>query len=127
MKLLSIIGLVTILFSSCNAQNITEIKVLQVDNYAERIADNKVTLVDVRTPDEYSAGHLINAVNINYLAPTFLEYMQQFDKEKPIYIYCQSGNRSGKAAISLVENGFKNVIDLAGGYRAWSASNLPTE
>ena len=45
--------------------------------------------------------------------------MQKFDKDEPLYIYCRSGNRSSKAAAQLTEAGFKKIIDLKGGYKAW--------
>lgn len=74
-------------------------------------------LVDVRTPEEFSAGHLDGAINIPH--DQTLARLAEFgsDKDKSIVVYCRSGNRSGKAHGILVEQGFTNAHN-AGGYEA---------
>jgi rhodanese-related sulfurtransferase len=78
------------------------------------------TLVDVRTPEEFAAGHLKGAVNINFKKRTFPNYINAIAKDKPVAIYCRSGNRSGKAAFIMQSLGFKEVIDLGSGYKGWN-------
>jgi rhodanese-related sulfurtransferase len=95
------------------------IKVLDVVTYKKAIS-NDVQLVDVRTPKEYNEGFIKNAKNIDYFSDDFKENMKEFDKEKPLYLYCRSGGRSGKASKILKELGFKEIYDLKGGYLAWS-------
>lgn len=75
------------------------------------------TVVDVRTPEEFDAGHLENAVNINWYDVDFASQASQLDKENTIYVYCQKGGRSAKAAAMLDSLGY-HVIDLTGGYGA---------
>lgn len=72
-------------------------------------------LVDVRTPEEFSAGHIDGAINIPH--DQTLERLAEFgsDKDKSIVVYCRSGNRSGKAHSILVEQGFSSAHN-AGGY-----------
>lgn len=81
---------------------------------ADEKAFENMILVDVRTPEEYSAGHIKGAINIP---------LQSFDgdlskiedyKEKTIILYCRSGNRSGQAGEFLVKNGFKDVYNADG-------------
>ena len=76
-------------------------------------------LIDVRTAKEYKNGHIPNSQNLDFLNGDFQKGISSLDKEKPVYVYCKSGNRSGKAAAALKEKGFTKVFDLEGGYSAW--------
>jgi rhodanese-related sulfurtransferase len=81
--------------------------------------------VDVRTPEEYSTGHAVRTVNIPI--DTLMASLDRLEKNEPVYLICQSGNRSKKAAGMLKEAGFGNVLNVTGGTTAWQAANLPTE
>ncbi len=83
-----------------------------------------IQLVDVRTPDEYNAGHIKGAININFFDADFVAQMSKLNKDKEIYVYCKSGNRSGKSATKLEDAGFTKIYDLQGGFKNWSRSNL---
>ncbi|MBO0320686.1 rhodanese-like domain-containing protein [Muricauda sp. CAU 1633] len=97
------------------------IKILDREEYKEAISKGKVQLVDVRTRAEFMSGHIKGASNIDFFqGSAFESAFSKMKKEKPIYLYCQSGNRSQKAARRLVEMGFQEVYDLRGGYRTWS-------
>mmetsp|Transcript_17719 Transcript_17719/g.57972 ORF Transcript_17719/g.57972 Transcript_17719/m.57972 type:complete len:115 (+) Transcript_17719:108-452(+) len=97
-----------------------EIEILDVPTFKKAISDKNVPLIDVRTGLEYKSGHIENAVNIDFFdRANFNENFASFDREKPIYLYCRSGNRSQRAARKLVANGFKKIYDLKGGYKAW--------
>lgn len=56
-----------------------------------------------------------------------MQQMEKLDKEKPVYIYCRSGGRSGKAAKQLADEGFTEIYDLDGGILEWNKKNLPTK
>lgn len=84
--------------------------------FKDSISQKKVQLIDVRTPQEYQDGHIRDAVNIDFFSDDFSEDFKQFDKQQPIYIYCKSGNRSGKAAKKLSDMGFEKIYDLKGGF-----------
>lgn len=77
------------------------------------------TLVDVRTPAEYAAGHIAGATNIDFYEADFQEQFASFDRSQPLAIYCRSGGRSGQALAVLQGMGFVDVIDLDGGIMAW--------
>lgn len=79
---------------------------------------NEGILIDVRTPNEFEAGHIENAQNINWFDTDFAEQMKAIDKTSAIYVYCKKGGRSAKAARFLDSLGYKNVVDLTGGYDA---------
>jgi len=98
--------------------NLGEINKVDVPTFEKAL--ETATLVDVRTPEEYAAGHLKGAVNINFKKRTFPDYINAIAKDKSVAIYCRSGNRSGKAAIIMQSLGFKKVIDLGSGYKGWN-------
>lgn len=107
------------LFGATTQQN-DSIKILNKTDYATAIEANNVQLVDVRTPQEYRGGYIKNAINIDYFnQANFAKEFSKLDKEKPVYLYCRSGNRSQSAASKLVAMGFKEIYDLAGGYMRW--------
>ncbi|WP_276167972.1 rhodanese-like domain-containing protein [Zobellia alginiliquefaciens] len=76
-------------------------------------------LLDVRTPDEYASGHLEKAVNMNLFDADFIKNIDTIAKGRTVYVYCKKGGRSAKAAHVLDSLGFKQVIDLEGGYDAF--------
>lgn len=82
-------------------------------------------LVDVRTKEEYAAGHASRAINIplNDL-PVKLD---RLEKNEPVYVICQSGRRSKEAGEILKRNGFKWVFNVTGGTNEWAARGLPME
>lgn len=75
---------------------------------------DKVLIIDVRSTEEYKAGHIQNAININI--DNFEERIGEIEdlKEFPIITYCNSGKKSGQAAEILVKSGFKDVTNAAG-------------
>ena len=83
-------------------------------------------IIDVRTPEEFTDGHIANAVNIDFYSATFRDELNKLDKSKNYLIYCQSGNRSGKARDIMGELGFQEVYNMSGGIIAWNAEGLPT-
>ena len=87
--------------------------------FAEGLRQPGAVLVDVRRPDEFAAGHLPGAVNLEVTAPDFGQRVAALDKTKPIYVYCRSGARSAKAADQLTTAGFAQVSNLLGGVLDW--------
>ncbi|PRY05706.1 phage shock protein E [Pontibacter ummariensis] len=86
----------------------------------------KTVLLDVRTPEEYATGHLDGAENSDFRGGAFAEEMKDWDKDKKYYLYCASGNRSGKAAEMMRQAGFKHIYNI-GGYPALKEAGVPTE
>jgi len=80
---------------------------------------NDVILVDVRTPEEYGAGHIANAINVNWYDEDFAQQMKAIDKDNTIYLYCKKGGRSAKAQALLDSLGYKKTVNLEGGYDAY--------
>lgn len=113
-------------FAACSSNSV---------NNAQNNADGKVTitqfktslnaisapqLIDVRTPEEFSRGSLNGAVNMNFRSDNLEAQLNTLDKTKPVFIFCQSGGRSGKCYKKMKDMGFSEVYDMEGGYGAWS-------
>lgn len=86
-----------------------------------------IQLVDVRTPQEYEEGHIIDFINIDFLSEDFQTRIKRLDKTKPVIVYCRSGGRSSRCASQLIEKGFVKVYDLEGGISKWIMDGLPVE
>jgi rhodanese-related sulfurtransferase len=122
-KLAIILGIIIgLTFFNCNQSSAQQATLLEPQEFKEFIASNDVLLVDVRTPGEFSSGHIENAININFLSSEFDEKIQKLDTTKTLVIYCRSGNRSGKSTSKLVKAGFKDIYDLKGGVLNWQKS-----
>jgi rhodanese-related sulfurtransferase len=108
--------------SSSSVEQISETnyKVVSQTEFKTLIKAGKGQLLDVRTPSEFNAGHIKAAENIDFTGSDFREKVAKLDREKPVLIYCHSGNRSGKASLILKELGFKEVYDLQGGFSNWN-------
>ncbi|HEY0949467.1 rhodanese-like domain-containing protein [Nocardioides sp.] len=83
-------------------------------------------LIDVRTPEEFAAGHLRGAVNIDLSAPDFDERIGALDKTGSYVVYCASGNRAGTAIDMMSRQGFDDLVN-GGGFEDLAASGLPAE
>jgi len=81
--------------------------------------------VDVRTPEEYNAGHPSRAINIPLA--DLASKLDRLEKNEPVYVICQTGRRSKKASEILVQSGYPWVFNVSGGATAWNAAGLPTE
>ena len=80
--------------------------------------------MDVREPGEYQAGHILGAKN------TPLERIDGVElkrKDKPVIVYCESGDRAPKAAALLRRQGHDKAVSLQGGLAAWKQAGMPTE
>jgi len=76
----------------------------------------KGQLIDVRTAQEFAEGHIEGAKNIDLTNDAFESEIEKLVKNQAFLVYCSIGVRSGRAAALLRKKGFKNVIDLNGGY-----------
>ena len=104
-----------------------EIKDDDVAKIDELIKTGKYIVIDVRTKEEYNAGHLAGALNFDYYSDDFEDSIEsQFkNKNKPYIVYCRSGKRSLASAEILEEVGFTNVTNMKGGILAWESAGKP--
>ena len=95
------------------------------DAAAQAILDG-ATVVDARTDREYAGGHLAGALHADVLDTSFRQLVDSLDRSGPVYVYCASGHRSGRAASILEEMGFQRVVN-AGGIGELAAAGVPME
>jgi thioredoxin 1 len=127
-KYLSIILVtVAIIFNSCtNGQSSPSTTSFSATEFSKKITELPgAPIIDVRTPGEFSQGHLKNAVNYDISTGEFEKQIASFDKLKPVLVYCMSGSRSTYAVRFMKSKGFKEVYELNGGMMKWRAANLP--
>nr|WP_290665566.1 rhodanese-like domain-containing protein [Ardenticatena sp.] len=87
--------------------------------------DPNFVILDVRTPEEFTAGHIEGAQNIDFYAPDFEQQLAKLDKTKTYFVYCRSGNRSGQTIPIMKKLGFQHVYELRGGIAQWARQGLP--
>jgi rhodanese-related sulfurtransferase len=97
--------------------------VLTPTEFSQAILSNTNALIlDVRTATEFEQGnHLKGAYCVDWKQNDFTIRMANFDKKRPVYVYCKSGQRSHDAAAKMRELGFSRVYELQGGIEAWEA------
>ena len=98
---------------------------LKVNEFAQKIADPAVVILDVRTPAEFASGHIAGAVNVDFESGSFDQDIQKLENSKTYVVYCRSGNRSGQATSIMAKNGFSSVFNLNGGVLDWAALGQP--
>ena len=118
MKVMSLITAILSLFAGSEGH--TD---LSVDGFAALLGEGKVAVVDVRTADEYSEGHIPGATNVDFYASDFLTLFEAaVPKDCPVAIYCRTGRRSAEASAKLAKAGY-TVYNLLGGFEAWKKDN----
>ena len=100
-----------------------DFKIVDANEFAKYIQDKKVTVLDVRTPAEHAEGYIPGTdFNIDVLEDSYTKIAtEKLPKDKPVALYCRSGNRSKKAARILVDKGYE-VVELGTGFRGWVAA-----
>lgn len=103
-------------------------KTVEVKEFDKFISDTSVVVLDVRTPAEYAEGHIPGTdFNIDVLESTYTKIAtEKLPKDRPVALYCRSGNRSKKAAAILAEKGYM-VVELGSGFRGWVAAGKKVE
>ena len=98
---------------------------LKVNEFAQKIADPAVVILDVRTPAEFASGHIAGAVNVDFESGSFDQDIQKLENSKTYAVYCRSGNRSGQATSIMAKDGFGSIFNLNGGVLDWAALGQP--
>ena len=89
------------------------------------LVESNACIIDVREPGEFSAGHLLNAVNIPL--SQLRQRMDEIPKDRPVYLHCRSSQRSYNAVMALQHCGFNNVSNIAGSYLAICLYEYPQD
>lgn len=95
------------------------------DEAEKLVKDGTVTVLDVRTADEYKGGHIKGATNIDFTENSFEGLVGKLDKSKPYLVHCASGKRSTASLEVLQKLGFQKLYHLDGGFNAWDNAGKP--
>lgn len=101
------------------------IKNVSVNEVNEALKNKDAQFIDVRTIGEYRGGHAKKAVN--FPLDNLENLLSKLDKQKSVYVICQSGMRSMRGASMLESAGFTEVYNVSGGTSAWMSAGLETE
>jgi phage shock protein E len=102
-------------------------KNVNVDEFA-KLRDGKTNVVlDVRTAEEYKAGHIPGAVLLDIKSPDFQEKVAKLDKSKTYLVHCAAGGRSARACKQMEGLGFSNLVNLSPGFKGWEKAGKPVE
>ncbi len=119
------LSLFLILYSyKAPSQNNTTIQV-NSQEFNQLISKNEGVLLDVRTEREFKNGHIEDAGQLNFYSRGFRRSLLLLPKNQPIYLYCNTGWRSGIAASYLIRNGYTQVFNLENGIMEWEQADLP--
>lgn len=113
------IGLICLFCGACKQQSINSISAKEVQTLVQK--PHQYTIVDVRTPEEYSDGTLPGAINIDVKSDDFVQQIEQLDKDAHYILHCRSGKRSAMAYGKMETAGFKHLKNMDGGYLEYSA------
>ena len=122
-----ILALIAICFTlACEAADVPPVTEISHQELAKQ-APGSSLILDVRTPAEYAAGHIKNALNFPH--DVLADRLPQIQKYAavPVVVYCKSGGRAGQAVEILAAAGFTNVRHLTGDFDAWIAAGMPVK
>lgn len=119
--LLSIISLFSFTVKSQDYRNLSS------KEFRNVIAKNKGTLLDVRTVSEFENGHIEKSGQLNYYVLDFRKKLLLLPKKEPVFLYCNTGWRSKKAAEILSKNGYNQVYNLEKGIMEWELNDFPVK
>lgn len=124
-KAMTVVAIAAVaVLTGCATSNEATKKVDPV-TFSEVIAQPDVIILDVRTPEEFNAGHIANAINIDFTGPDFVSEVSKLDKNATVAVYCRSANRSGVATKEMSDLGFTDMYDMQGGIVDWEAAGGP--
>jgi rhodanese-related sulfurtransferase len=106
----------------------TVVKNVSPDEAEKALKERKdVVVLDVRTPEEFKAGHIAGAKDIDFKAPDFAKQTGALDKNKTYLVHCGGGGRSTNSLEVFKEQKFSSILHLDKGFKAWEAAGKPVE
>jgi glyoxylase-like metal-dependent hydrolase (beta-lactamase superfamily II)/rhodanese-related sulfurtransferase len=100
-----------------------QIESINAKEFADKYKSEKLRIIDVRKPDEFESGHIVQAENLPL--DNINDLMAEFSKNETLYIHCAGGYRSMVASSILKSRGFDNVVNIEGGYDAVAKTDVP--
>jgi phage shock protein E len=112
--------------SGASVEQLAAIGIVDVDveRAAELVAAGDVVILDIRTPGEFTAGHIPGATNVDYRDRDFAERVAALDPSHVYLMHCAVGGRSARALTLFHDHGFSNVHHLRTGFEGWKAAGM---
>ncbi len=123
--LLPVIALLFCSFTTITAQNKVSVSSKQVSSML--LKDKKIIVLDVRTAEEFSYGHIKGALNIDIRQPDAFSKIDKLNKNAKYIVHCRTNHRSGIAVNHMIQSEFKNIYQMMDGWSGWSMNNLPVQ
>ncbi len=112
-------------FTTTEAKNNIKLNPKEAKELLKRNKD--LIIIDVRTPNEFNAGHLKWAINIDVNQHDATSKIDKLNRNAKYIVYCRTSNRSGMATQYMVQKGFKTVYQMVDGFSGWTANNFEYE
>ena len=122
-KIIALAILSVLLLAGC-ASKVEVVKNEYAAAFQKTTQQAGVVTLDVRTPGEFSQGHISGAINIDVEGPNFATEISKLNKATSYAVYCHSGRRSAIATEIMKKSQFKSLFNLQDGIQSWLASGL---
>jgi rhodanese-related sulfurtransferase len=110
---------------SAQAQSVSPVS--SKEAYAMLSAQKNWVVIDARTPEEFGAGHVKGAININIRQSDAYSQIDKLDPQKKYIVYCRTNHRSQIFVDYMKQKGFTHVFQITDGWTGWSANGLPVD
>lgn len=124
-------SLLLFFLSSCSSSNINDsaIKKVNIDTTRNLLSqENRVVILDVRTPEEYKLGHIQGALNVNIMDDKFTNEISKLERNQTYIVHCAANAKDGRTdkSLKIMKNlGFNNLFDMSGGINKWVQEGNP--
>ncbi|MDD2798359.1 MAG: rhodanese-like domain-containing protein [Bacteroidales bacterium] len=112
-------------FATIDAQNKKEVVSSDVVTMLQK--DKKLVVLDVRSPEEFSEGHIKGALNIDIRQSDATAKIDKLDKNAKYIVHCRTNHRSSMAVSYMMQKGFKTIFQMMDGFSGWAANGLPIQ
>ena len=127
-SLIWLVVLLMLLIAACGGNDKTTYTTLSPQKAYDQLSKSTdAVIVDVRNPDEWATTGIPVGAALIPLPQFEQRAPQELPKDRPIYVICNSGNRSRTASEILIKDGYKKVYNIDGGIQAWLRAALPVE
>lgn len=128
LSLLGFCGFAMAPFVSADPTPMITPKNVTIDEAEKMItADPKIVVLDVRTPEEFQAGHIPGAKNIDFNSDDFEKQIAALDKSKTYVVHCAAGGRSAQACKLIEKEKLPSVFHMNEGFKAWEKAKKPVD
>ena len=124
MLVMALVAIIIMLVAGEIQQRIGGVKNVEPGDATRMLNHDNAVMIDMRNDKDYQAGHIVNAIHLPEYNDSSIKRLEKF-RERPLIIYCRSGQRSAGVCSKLRKQGFEPVYNLKGGVLAWQNASLP--